>query len=161
MTKKIKWRLGTLPTPEELRGLISDKIISKDEAREILFNEVEEGGRDIKSLESEITFLRELVERLSKDKTKIIETIRIVERPYIQYPWFQPYSYWAYGPYVTATGTAAPNMAYAMNGTTMASGSNSLNAVSAMNLVAGAQATTNASQTGSTNGISFKDIKTF
>ncbi|MCR4286334.1 MAG: hypothetical protein NUW00_05565 [Candidatus Kaiserbacteria bacterium] len=89
------WRLANRPTSEDVVKLLSSGIITKEEAKDILFNVEEEGERDKKSLESEIKFLRELVERLSNgNQTKIIETIRYVEKPYIQYPWYQPYQYW-------------------------------------------------------------------
>ncbi len=94
MTKKIKWRLGTLPSPEEVADLFKQSLLTKEEAREILFSEVDEKERDVKSLESEIKFLRELVERLSKDRTKVIETIRTVQLPYYTQYWFQPYQQW-------------------------------------------------------------------
>ena len=48
MKKKILWRLGNLPTPEEIRGLVSDGLLTKDEAREILFSEKDETKRDEK-----------------------------------------------------------------------------------------------------------------
>ena len=57
MTKKIVWRLSKLPTADELRELVKDKIITQEEAREILFNLETEEERDKKSLESEIKFL--------------------------------------------------------------------------------------------------------
>ena len=90
MTKKLNWRLSKLPTTEELRELVKDKIITQEEARDILFNEVDSTKRDTGSLEAEIKFLRELVQKLSTRST-IIEQIRYIERPYIQYPWYQPY----------------------------------------------------------------------
>lgn len=102
MTKKTKlvWRLGKLPTVEELQKLIIDKIITKEEAREILFKSEEidtEEKRDKKSLESEIKFLRELIETLSKhNNSRIIEVIKEIEKPYKTYPWYQPYYYWTY-----------------------------------------------------------------
>lgn len=94
MTKKIKWRLGDLPTPDELRGLVGDGLLTKEEAREILFVEQDEKARDTKDLEAEIKFLRELVERLSKNSQTVITTIREIERPWSRYPWYQPYYTW-------------------------------------------------------------------
>lgn len=86
--------MGKLPTPDEVLKLVNDKLITKDEAREILFNEEEvkvyENGRNIESLESEIKFLKEVIEKLG-DRTKIIETIRYIEKPYNTYSWIQPY----------------------------------------------------------------------
>ena len=94
MTKKIVWRLAKLPTPDELRDLIAEKIITKEEARDILFKEQEE-GRDEKSLKNEIVFLRKLVEKLSQSNSQIITTIREVETPaYRTYPWYSMYDVW-------------------------------------------------------------------
>ena len=68
MTTKMKlnWRLSKLPTPDEVRELVKDKVITQDEAREILFSQETEEERDKNSLESEIKFLRELVDKLAK-----------------------------------------------------------------------------------------------
>lgn len=93
MTKKIKWRLSNLPTVDELLSLVNAKLITQDEAKEILFTQEDVEDRDKKSLESEIKFLKELVEKLSDNK-RIIETIRVVEKHYNHYPWYQPYNYW-------------------------------------------------------------------
>ena len=58
MTKtKLIWRLNKLPTTEELRELVKDKIITNEEARDILFNFESEEDRDSESLKSEIKFL--------------------------------------------------------------------------------------------------------
>ena len=79
--KKIVWRLKEQPTAESLQGLVERNILTKEEAREILFSSEEAEDRDKKSLESEIKFLRELVEKLSNDKSRIVEIIREAEKP--------------------------------------------------------------------------------
>ena len=91
MTKKLTWRLSNLPTVEELNTLIEKKIITKEEARDVLFSSEEDVGK--KNLKSEIKFLRKLIEKLSGNDT-IIENIRIIERPYRRYPWYEPYNTW-------------------------------------------------------------------
>ena len=96
MTQKLVWRLKEMPTSENLRELVKDGILSKEEAREILFSLETEEDRDKKSLESEIKFLRELVEKLAK-RSEIITTIREVETPYRKYPWYNPYVIWSAG----------------------------------------------------------------
>lgn len=113
MAKKMIWRLANRPTSEDVVKLLSSGIINKEEAKEILFNFEEEGERGEKSLESEIKFLRELVEKLSKGSTtQIVEVIREIQVPYIRYPWYQPYVVWCSssgvgGRYAyTSTGTA-------------------------------------------------------
>jgi len=94
MTKQLKWRLGKLPTPDEVLKLVNDKLITKEEARDILFNEEVETERDKESLEAEIKFLRDLVEKLSQNRTNTIEIIKQVEVPYYQYHWYKPYEVW-------------------------------------------------------------------
>lgn len=91
---KIKWRLGKLPTPDEVTLLLKEGVLTKEEAREILFSQETEEERDRASMESEIKFLRELVQRLSSTPTQIIQTIKAVEQPYIKYPWYGPYVTW-------------------------------------------------------------------
>lgn len=137
-TTKLIWRLSSLPTPSELQELVKDKIITQEEAREILFTKEDSDERDKKSLESEIKFLRELVDKLSKDRKVITETIKYIEKPYYQYDWYQPYKWYC---------TSANNI-----------GSNTVNAYVT---TAGTSAGT-ISQYGTGNVLlGFKDIKTF
>ena len=91
MTKKLIWRLKEQPSTKSLQELISSGILTKDEAREILFSHEDERSDD--SLKSEIKFLRELVEKLSK-RDKVVEVIREIEKPYRVYPWYVPYETW-------------------------------------------------------------------
>ena len=104
MTKQLKWRLGKLPTSDEVLKLVNDKIITKEEAREILFNEEEQMEVSEESLKSEIKFLRELVDKLS-DKSQIIETIKYIEKPYYNNNWYQPYQVWC-GSALTTSGSS-------------------------------------------------------
>lgn len=95
MTKELSWRLKMLPTVDEVAALVEKGIISKDEAKKLLFTEKDEKDRDVKSLEEEIIFLRKLVEKLSNSQTTtIIEKIREVEVPYIKRGWYRPYDVW-------------------------------------------------------------------
>ena len=96
MTKQLKWRLGKLPTPDEVLKLVNDKLITKEEAREILFSEEKEVQVKESDLKAEIKFLKELVERLATRST-IVETIRYIEKPYYQYGFWQPYQIWCGG----------------------------------------------------------------
>lgn len=94
-TTKMSWRLKNLPTVDEINSLLSAKVITHDEAREILFNSETEEDRDKKSLESEIKFLRDLVERLSQNKTQIVSIIQDIRTPYYySQPWYEPYKVW-------------------------------------------------------------------
>lgn len=93
MTKKLIWRLKESPTPESLRDLVKDKILTHEEAREILLSSETKEDRDKKSLESEIKFLRELIEKLS-NRDRIVEVIKEVQVPYRRYEWHNPYITW-------------------------------------------------------------------
>jgi hypothetical protein len=98
---QLVWRLKEQPTTESLRQLVEDKILTKEEARQILFSSEED--RDKKSLESEIKFLRELVEKLSNSKSQIVTIIKDIGLPYKRYDWYAPYATWTYIP-ATITG---------------------------------------------------------
>lgn len=93
---KIVWRLKEQPTAESLRELVKDKILTQEEAREILFSSevVEERNND--SLKAEIKFLRELVEKLSQNRSQIVEVIKEVKVPQTVYikDWYEPYRIW-------------------------------------------------------------------
>ena len=104
---KIVWRLKEQPTSEMLRELVKDGILTKDEAREVLFSSEEQADRNIESFKSEIEFLRELVEKLSCDKGQIITTIREIEKPYNPYPWYQPYFTWCGTTDITSSSTTS------------------------------------------------------
>jgi hypothetical protein len=77
MTKKeLKWRLSELPTGGEVAELVEQEIITKEEARDILFNETEQEPKTptVKKLEKQIEFLEELVKDLSKRPNQVIST---------------------------------------------------------------------------------------
>lgn len=93
MKNKLIWRLGKLPTVEDLLKLVNDRVISKEEMRDVLFNSETKEEVDKKSLEGEIKFLRELVTKLST-KSQIIETVRTIQPTYITQPWYSPYVTW-------------------------------------------------------------------
>lgn len=92
---KTKWRLSQLPEPSEVVELLKADILTKDEAREILISLETEEDRTKKSLQEEIKFLRELVAKLTTNRSVILEGIRYIEKPYKQYDWYQPYYMYA------------------------------------------------------------------
>lgn len=125
MTKKMTWRLANRPTSNEVSDLFTMGLITKEEARAILFTEKEEKEVETeKSLEAEIKFLREIVEKLSEGKTtRIVEIIKTVQTPYWQQQWYHPYATWcgisplvATSGFATVTGsTSLSNQAVALN----------------------------------------------
>ena len=97
MTKnqRIIWRLKEQPTAEALQKLVGAGVLKPEEAREILFSLEDVEDRDKKSLEAEIMFLRELVEKLAnRNETRIVEVIREVEKPWKRWDWYTPYVTW-------------------------------------------------------------------
>lgn len=160
MTTKINWRLSKLPTPDEVRELVKDKIITQDEAREILFNLEDDDTRDKKSLESEIKFLRDLVEKLSKNRSEIITTIREIQPIYKQYHWAQPYIQWCSTAGNSGGSLSSNGLAYSMTGAGhITSGINTLQLTSA-SATSGLAQIQNAMQDSQTAS-KFSDIKTF
>jgi len=135
---KLVWRLGNLPSVEELRDLVRDKIISQDESRQILFNLETIEDRDTKSLQSEIKFLRELVERLSIGRSQIVTVIKEIEVPYQRYPWYPSYAGWC----TTTAGSTGGNLTLASYGNEVSSRGTSI-------------------VSGDVTLTSFSDIKTF
>lgn len=147
MTKKLKWRLSRLPEAQEVSQLVNDKIITKEESREILFSEVDEKDAETKDLKSEIEFLRKLVEKLS-NKSQIIQTIRTIEKPYYQWGWYQPYQVWCNSGTALVSGTV--NSLNVSNGT---SGTSALNYQTPIAGLVGSQSLS--------DNVSFSEVKTF
>lgn len=104
-TTKIIWRLANRPTPDEVASLFDKGLLNKDEAREILFSLETDEERTSKSLKEEVKFLRELIQKLSTNRTVIVETIREVDKPWRKQDWYQPYYY-----YANATGGATSSL---------------------------------------------------
>ena len=94
MTKQLKWRLGKLPTVEELQNLVKDKIITNEEARQILFNEEEVTKRRIDSYKEEIKFLKQIIDKLGEPKV-VREYITQYIPHYISQPFYVPYVQYA------------------------------------------------------------------
>lgn len=140
MTTKIKWRLGKLPDPLEVADLVRQGILTKDEAREILFTQETQEDRDKESLQEEIKFLRQLVEKLS-NRTEIVRQIEYIEKPYRKYDWYEPYKFYC----------STNNAIYSTTGT------------STINLMAASSDanTANLSYTVSSSEPDFTSIKTF
>lgn len=72
MTKKtsLNWRLTDLPTVGEVTDLVNSEVITKDEARDILFSEKDKTSVDneqIKAYKEQIEFLQGLVNKLSQN----------------------------------------------------------------------------------------------
>ena len=119
-TKSLIWRLKEQPTSESLRELVKDNILTKDEAREILFSLEIKEERDVESFKSEIKFLRELVEKLSnQNNSKVVEIIREIDIPHWRkYPWWEPYWTWTTTYDGNTLSQASSNANYSFQGAT-------------------------------------------
>lgn len=93
MTKKnLKWRLSELPTGSEVAELVAEGVITKDEARDILFNEEKSASNKVKELEEEVKFLRELCDKLAAKSNGWTTIIREYRDYTPRYPmWYQSY----------------------------------------------------------------------
>jgi hypothetical protein len=124
MTKKeLKWRLTDLPTGDEVASLVEQKVITTEEARQILFNEDKDSSTKVKELEEEVKFLRELCDKLAAKTTGGWQTI------VHEYRGYHPYYHRWYGTYggvintlnSTVQSTAGINGSAAVNSVNLAS----------------------------------------
>jgi len=68
MKKTLNWRLQDLPTAGEVAELVNSEVITKEEAREILFSEKDKtqiSNEQIQAYKEQIEFLQGLVTKLS------------------------------------------------------------------------------------------------
>lgn len=96
-TTKIIWRLKEQPTADNLKELVKEGLLTKEEARQILFSSEEVENRDNNSLKEEIKFLRELVEKISLNREQIVGYINVEKTNYDRFPWYIPYVTWSKG----------------------------------------------------------------
>lgn len=151
MKTKLKWRLGKLPTSNEVIELLKEKLITQEEAREILFNKENDDERDSDSLKSEITFLRGLVEKLSSGKgTTIYEYIY----RYPSSPWVQPYMNWCLS-------SSIPNSTTITSGAGLSNALCTTGTFDGNQLLAQCGSGTGSASTECVSTTSFSDIKTF
>lgn len=96
-TTKLNWRLKELPTAEGVANLVAQKVITVDEARELLLTEkdkvVIEDSTKMKALQDEVKFLRETVDKLASTRT---DGYKIVYHEWQRYtptyePWYRQY----------------------------------------------------------------------
>lgn len=151
--------MANRPTPSEVTDLVVNGILTKEEAREILFSLENDETRDTKSLQEEIKFLRTLVEHLTPNKpSKIVETIHIIEKPYTGQSWFTPYYFYGQG----ASGSMTLYSASGGGSNQFGAQVMTVNTSSALNqLSAGTGATSGTMTSTTANPQPFTSIKTF
>lgn len=98
MKKKLNWRLSELPNASEVADLVEQEVITKDEARDVLFKTEDERNKDeeVKALREQVKFMEKVVDALTRNKHTTITYTP-------SYP-----SYWRWTP---GTGTVFTNSA--------------------------------------------------
>lgn len=94
MTKKqLNWRLKDLPDAVDVAELVDKKVITPEEARQLLFNEGKDEGKKFNELEEEVRFLRELCDKLAAKTSGGWTTVVHEYRDYSpKYPtWYRSY----------------------------------------------------------------------
>lgn len=104
MKKTLNWRLKDLPDAVDIAELVDKKVITPEEARQLLFNEGKDEGNKVKELEEEVRFLRELCDKLAAKTSGGWPTIVHEYRDYR--PKF-PTWYSAYGGVINTVGTTS------------------------------------------------------
>lgn len=91
-TKKLVWKLKDLPTGDELASLVEQKVITPEEAREIILSEEKVDSNALKAKEEEIKFLRDLVDTLARRHNGWTTIYHEYERLTPRYPvWYTSY----------------------------------------------------------------------
>lgn len=68
MTKNLTWRLKELPTGDDVATLVEQKVITKEEARDLLFSKTKQEDKPtIEALKKQIEFLEGLVRELANN----------------------------------------------------------------------------------------------
>ena len=83
--KTLNWRLSDLPTAGEVAELVDSEVITKEEAREILFTQASSSDEKVKALEEQVEFLQGLVTTLSQQRntTTFVPFSRTITTPNI------------------------------------------------------------------------------
>ena len=97
--KILKWRLSEKPSVTAIKELVDSKIITTEEARQIILEETEYNSKSFQEVLDEIKVLRELVLKLSERESKeIIKYIQLQSNwtslPFRNDYWYQPYLNW-------------------------------------------------------------------
>lgn len=90
--KNLSWKLSELPNAGELADLVDSEVITKEEARDIMFGNPESDKEKIEALEKLVEFLQGLVKDLTKNKQTFVPYERTVYvdrsiRPYWDRYW--------------------------------------------------------------------------
>lgn len=90
--KNLTWKLSELPSAGEIASLVDSEVITKEEARDIMFGNPESDKEKLEALEKLVDFLQGLIKDLTKNKVAIMPYERTVYidrhiRPYWDRYW--------------------------------------------------------------------------
>lgn len=89
--KNLTWKLNELPNAGELADLVDSGVITKEEARDIMFGNPESDKDKIEALEKLVEFLQGLVKDLTKNKQTFVPYERTVYVDRTIRPYFERY----------------------------------------------------------------------
>lgn len=122
MKKTLNWRLKDLPDAVDVAELVDKKVITPEEARQLLFNEGKDEGKKVKELEEEVRFLRDLCDKLAAKSggwTTVVHEYR-------NYKPLYPTWYGAYGGVINAVGDTTTSTGIDLRSSTYTVGASSL-----------------------------------
>ena len=104
----LKWRLSDKPTLKDVTVMLEKEIITKEEAKDMLFNEEVEEKTDkkIEALKEQIKFLQAVIESLS---SKSHDTVTYIPAYPTYWYWPTHRPYWVNSTSGTTYGTATLN----------------------------------------------------
>lgn len=89
--KSLKWRLAKAPTREDVTTMLDKGIITKEEAKELLFNLTDEKEEN-KVLKEQIEFLKGVIEKLSNNQPAQTVIQHVHDwRPHVMTVPYRPY----------------------------------------------------------------------
>lgn len=80
----LKWRLANKPTLKDVEKMLDLEIISKEEARQMLFSEETENEK-IKALEEQVEFLKSVIDKMPYNSPQVV--YQYITRYVPQYTW--------------------------------------------------------------------------
>lgn len=110
MTKKnLIWRLKDKPSVEDVTELLKEQVVTKEEARDLLFNEAGSDSEKLRDLKKQVEYLEDLVKELSKSRVQNypVVTPAYVEK-WIERKHWEP-SWIYYSSNVSSTGSTFTN----------------------------------------------------
>ena len=95
--KKLIWKLKDLPNADSIASLVDTKVITPQEARDILFRKDTKQSDEVEALKEMVKSLQELVKDLllRQDRVQFVPYTKIVEVPARTKPYWD--KYWTNG----------------------------------------------------------------